>query len=785
MNEHILKPNKKVYVFFRTLTALFIFFIIFLVIFGTEKLLHLISGTKFSPIIYYGYVGFAIFSVATAFIRNLVSYQKEEYVFQPHRIIHRFGGIFSNHETELVIKNITHVKMVLPFVQNRLYKTGNIQIEAAGSLETEVHIQCIDMPYEHYKYVEDLMKHNGFSLKKDKLILQQKPTKAGPVSEIVLIFIIGFFFIPGLILPLFLLGPIIALIALAGVSALVFIPMTFRILNILRREYNVYSDAIVYSETFMTKKFSFIPFENVADAENNQSLLGKMFGFSNVKISCQGNNHEIVFNYIPDGDEFQNTVDKLIDNTPEIKKTTKRKSEKRIVDTEFTANLKMNSKKVFAGSFLTGTSFIVISIIFFLIRNMFKNAPDGMILGILIGIVPTFIIVIFVVIISNIISLSATKYFVKAKSVEQDYDFIQKRNVEFTNDKLTGIVVHESILDRFLNTCTIDFWSIGNAMHVSFANISKDESLVSNILKKIGIYSKNVNMTYRPSFSFFEHIKANILSHILFILVVSGLFYFSSKINYLMIAGALIILLYFINLIYNSAYYKRQNLEFHNDYVYFEEGLFSKHRYYVTYENIMDITTTRYPFSKKGNIRFNVCGEHSVYAGSAQQQSQQNRNYSQAQMGISNAFTINYVEDIDNKDEEIDLTFTGKEHSDFKEILSSRRSIGNSLISNILLTFIFPPAVLAIPFTIWSAAVTSYHIDNERVIKRWGILYKKQKSVIHTRINHINLKRGISHKMFSNASIEINTTGSSRLEMKLKDVERYHQFYDEIKKHYQ
>ena len=62
-----------------------------------------------------------------------VRYGKEKYIFTSNRIIHKSGTIFSDSETELIVRNITHVTMRLPFIENKLFSTGHVNIQSAGS----------------------------------------------------------------------------------------------------------------------------------------------------------------------------------------------------------------------------------------------------------------------------------------------------------------------------------------------------------------------------------------------------------------------------------------------------------------------------------------------------------------------------------------------------------------------------------------------------------------------------------------------------------------------------
>ena len=72
-----------------------------------------------------------------------------------------------------------------------------------------------------------------------------------------------------------------------------------------------------------------------------------------------------------------------------------------------------------------------------------------------------------------IIKMNVTRYLVKPNSMEERYDFISSKHKEFTNDKITGIIFKENFVDKWFNTCSINFWSIGSDESIKFSNIKK------------------------------------------------------------------------------------------------------------------------------------------------------------------------------------------------------------------------------------------------------------------------------------------------------------------------
>ena len=283
-----------------------------------------------------------------------------------------------------------------------------------------------------------------------------------------------------------------------------------------------------------------------------------------------------------------------------------------------------------------------------------------------------------------------------------------------------------------------------------------------------------------------------------FILISSFIGIFSSTTLFI-IPIIVIVIFYALVIIYKNIYYKRSKLAFFKDYTYFIRGIFCKDLYYVLRNNIKVITTIKYPFSKSGSVKFNVAGEQIVQQKKQSILSQSK--YANTQSMVSNHFKINYIENIDNKDELIDLIFYKRPNAQQisqieqnieayspKPILISKQDLGNTIAPIILLSLIFfpflPLMILALPIIIWSVKVRSYIIQPYRVLAKSGILYKKQISIMFNKINHINFDQGMLNKIFKNGNIEVNTTGSSKTELTIKNIHNFKEFYGVLKKYY-
>ena len=775
MPNYELKPNRTAFVNYRFAIRFIYSLIFFLVVYFIINRFFPVSALYFIIV----FILVELFS----YYSLTVQYKKEKYVFLSNKIIRNGGGIFSDYEVELIVRNITHITMRLPFIENKLFQTGNISIESAGTGVTEVFLRNLDNPKQIYDYIEKLMRYNGFKLTKANLIQQEQPSSVGAffevfknfISTIFIIFFIGVYIGSGLID--LITNNLALVIPIAGlVLFLLFVRSIFQFLDLKNRVYNLYSDTITYKEGFLSKNYSFIPIENLSDSTLTQTLVDKIFGLYDVRISCQGSQQEIHFKNMVNGPKLEQNIDNLISQTRSLVGTKKQQKVQQAqvqkqaaykarplnVDTRLTAEYRMDRKRTLM--------------------------PLLIVLPIFLILFPLMIVwIIFLV--TQIIKMSATRYLVKSNSIEQRYNFISQKNIEFTNEKIMAVVFKESFIDKWFNTCSIHFWSIGSAENIKFTNIKKTPNLYESILAKYGIRTQNALYHMNSNFKISEMLKSTLFITILSVFILIGSLVGTIIYNTLFLIPLLIItFLYITAAIYKSIYYDRSKLTFYKDFIYFTRGIFFKDFYYTLYDNIKDITTVKYPFSKLGSIKFNVAGEHIV---------QQGKNQSM----VSNHFKINYIDDIDTKNELIDIIFYQRPNAQqiiqieqniqsysSKPILFSKPDLANSLTGLIIVSVIIFPLIallpITIPLTIWWVKVKSYSIQPYRVIAKSGILYKKQVSILFNKIDYINYSQGILNKIFKNGNISINTTGSSTSELVISNIHNFREFYEVLKKYY-
>jgi uncharacterized membrane protein YdbT with pleckstrin-like domain len=743
-----LKPNKTSFFYFNFAIRTFLYFLLTVLAYGFGFLMNLSV---------YLFLGLFLLIILFSYINQSTKYKKKEYIFKENRIIERGGAIFSDYETELMIKNITHVDLKLPLIKYNLLETGFIRIESAGGGGTEIYLRDLDNAIEIYDYIKEKMIENGFDLSTDDLIQTEKPQTIPVLIEAVSKSSFFTFLIVLLVLPLIqasLLSQInLFFIGLFG--ALLLVPLFLTYFNLKRRTYNVYSEVITYSEEFLSKKYSLIPIENLADSSVRQGFLSKLLGYYDATISCQGAGQEISFKNIANGDLLEENIDKLIAKTDSLVSKTKKKesfpTDQQDAELEEDANTK--SKTDFTGECK---------------MDMLRTLSTTIFL------IPFLPVWIFIVLFA-VIKAHFTTYKVKENSIAERYNFLTQKSVEFTNDKITGVVFKENLIDKLFNTYSILFWSIGSTNNIELKNIKKDSELSRAVFEKLGIDDSKKVYQSDSTFSFLEAMKANVYSVAFLTLIGLGLLMLNAF--FLIFYLTAISIFGFLLFGYATIYYQRSKLSLFDHHAHFRKGVIFEEYYYVLYEDVKDIETVRYPSSKLGSIKFNVAGEE------IRQQGKQT-------VRVSHHFKINYVPNIETKDDLIDLIFYKRlnkaqaeevenkpEKYKPKTKMMTTPDLKNSIVKSIIFPFI-------IPLVVWWVKRKSYLIQDYRVVYRRGIIFRKQTSIVFNKIDHIDYREGALNKLFKNGDVLVNTVGTSKTELTFTDIPNFKEFYSLLEDEY-
>lgn len=765
-----LKPRKGSFVFPRTMIGVVLVTVLTVVV----SLGLAVAGI--SP-----FIGVLVFvsGVALVVYAALVAYRKERYELQDATVVCHRGGLVSDQTTELEIRNITHVKVKLPWLRHKLFGVGNVLIESAGNAQPVV-LQAIRKPEEIYAQMSERMKLNGYDLSQEQLLHEERPAMLGVLSECggvaFMTFVALMFGFPTILTfseamasaELGWIAWVLAPVFIVG--ALGFLVAHF--LDLQRRTYRVFNDVVVYEEGFLTRENAFIPYENIADAATKRSFFDQILNLFDVLVSCQGSASEIKFRRLQHGVQLSACIDRLVleagrkrslaepagqDDAASPASQFRRRDEPELVSPSeaWIADLRMSPARVFVPLLL------------------------------LLPLVPIWI----AAMIQAAIKLWSTRYAVRPGSIRHSYRFLTTSDREFAYDKITGLVIKENLWDRLFSTVTLRFWSIGSGRSLELAHVSRRQIDFEALGRQIGIPAASAQpCEVATSFGALTWLRARCWRLGFALLAVVGLavagMQTGEEFFYWLIAVPAIACLAGFG--YAWTFFSRQRLRFHDHHVEAEQGIITRLRYYALYRNVKKSKVIRYPGGHQGSLQIFVAGE--------QQKGQQAEKKGQVKIAVPCSFTLGFLPQAMEKGQLLDDILCGRVDpgpettpgEPLELLMETRRAVGNSVLMLILCSvLIFPLIVLlpiTLPLTIYAMKQWRYRVDVGRVIVVWGILFKKQVSIILNRVDSLQQQQGPLNKLFKNGNVSIMTAGSSKPDLVMPASPDYQELYREIRK---
>ena len=726
----------------------------------------------------------AVAAVIYAIANSIVSYRKQSYEWGYKDVLFKSGTLTSDFETELKYTNITHVRLIKPFLEYKIFGTGNILIEAAGSASTEILMRSVENPEEAYVEIQEILSESTFGLSYDKLLLKERPAPlavglevAGSLLGAVVAtgFAISTLGGGALLAAVADLLPIVGLVLIGGVLGsflAVGVVIYFYALyqDLIRRTYFIYEDVLCYKRGFLTKQEAFIPVENLADSELTQSLLDKLLNLYDVVVSCQGSGSEIEFRNLVRGREVERTIDWLINTrarkiSEENTDTDPLEAEElgqdlAVYDTDDEASYYMEPKRALLWYVWLLPIFLVFP--------------------------PLLVLPIYTYFVTK-----NTQYRPTSSGVASYFSLFNTQNVEFSRDKITAVVISRNIVDRWMGTVTVNFWSIGSTKSVTFRHIKDYPSLDEDMRMFGGIASSPELEQLRPQFNLENMIRGNLYSvaGLAAVAIASLVAGFWLPLTWVVLPTVLI-----ASLVVWAVFkrrYRRAKLTYYKSSLWFRIGWLRQVDYYANYQDIKDITIEAYPGGRVGGIHFNIAGEQFVgdrYGSSYR----------------PNGFSVHYMAEPSGRDhihehifDQILLKQPGPEQYEALKNenrpatikRASRPSLKNSFAHLSLLHLILLPLLPLLPLSLLAVRLwlrrTSYILEDERLVKRWGIIYRRQKSIIHSKLDYIQYSQTFTEKIFKNGTISMYTTGSRQVELQFKEMSDYKDFYSDIKNIYE
>lgn len=768
--DTVLRPNLLSYMFVRL-------FPLALVLIGISLFTLIPMALLFGGIIYA--VMFLVVAVIlwVFFWLFMISYKKEKYIIKDTKIIREFWNIFSDNSTEVLFKRAAIIEAKRPFIQHLLFKTGYITIKAAGSSSSKFRMLNMKDVLWKYALMQEKLQENAFHLKKEKLVQTARPHFLGIFGELMSKGV-GAIVVPIYVMVMLWIdlssGELAELGEMAGgipagaksagmlawvwaaglVIAILGLTVFVKYMDLRKRRYNIFDDAVEYTEGFLSKHNAVIPMENVSDVENTQSFFSKIFGLHDIKVSCAGSGNDVFFKNMTSGEKMIENIKYLKDAIIPKKAPTKAAESK--------SSLVWYSDKTEQALKYNGE-----------FKSQYKMNLLRAVAPFLVFLIPPLTPLGIAIIIGQFIRAKFTTYRVQESDIEKRFHFLSNKQTNYSIEKITGIVITENLIDKVFKTCSVRFLSLGSSGDMSFSYIKKTASLEKDLQEKIGVYDEGKRELLPVQFSFGNYIKANFITVIFLITIV-------------LIPVVLVHFLY-KKIYFSKKYYKNY---FFNGGVASHKGIFIQTKEFALHRNIKGLISVKYPLTQAGKLVFNVAGEKIVQTNKKKGKS--------GGMLFSNTIKIPFLNQVQQLQDMYDERNIDTGSLDTTEIMNSKQAVINSvLISAIVLsvitaiTFALLESIagvwmlllsaVIIGFTVWSIRVKYYVLQKSRAIAKSGIFYKKTQTILYEKFNFIELNRGFFNKIFKNGSVSVYTLWSGNREMLIQDIDSYNEFYDVLK----
>lgn len=797
-----LQPVRNAFLWYYNLVAL-IWVLVFG--FGTGLVVLLFSSSVLSAVIstaitlFFSLSGWIITAIARWFKAN-----KERYEIANNKLIYKSGGIIADNEIEVDLRNVTLVKLKLPFIEHKLFGTGEISLETSGNAAQEAKLRSIAQPKSTYEAILKELKQVGFGLNQEEIIQQEQPSYLAVIINYVVyaveaILAIGFIFL-GIIIDRLsetrsINEAILPIILVAGITVIpLLIVAVFKFFDLKQRIYTLYSDTITYNEGFLTKHHATVPLENLADSETSQNLLQKLLGIYNVKISVQGVGQEVAFKNMYNGDLLEKNIDQQISK---IKTSTKVAAAEakpkakasdvsiKVTDRNFESGLaervfKMDLLRIFIPGII-GLSFSCIPILIFIVFG--KSLAGG--LGV-------FAVVLFAWIaglLSLIISYFTNTYYLRENSVKFRYSFFTTYQVEFEYSKITSVKIIRGILDYLTGTASIEFTSIGSAMPITFKYIKYSAALVNELEQRLDVANEASMSTFKPNFNVVSWLMGSIYALVVYqlVMLLISMSVMLSRSGF--VVGVILFLLLNVAtpiavLTYRYFVYSYSEVKLAEHYVGYITGLITRTNQLVMKQYINMAANIQYPLVDNGSVDLRLAGDRMIMTQNNQNRSMANNNTAAANgtngTAMPNKLSIKHL----SVQQRENLMLTGlslKSLQTGTEIYTGKQSVANTTLILAIVFIFFPPLYLLLPLIILEISKRSYRLTAGSIERFSGLIFKTHEFMQITKIDYIRLDRGILNKLFNNGSVAIFGKGNSQALIKYADDSNYRAGYEAVK----
>lgn len=729
----------------------------------------------------------AVACVGLALALALAAVGKERYEFGQTGIVARSGGLLSDREANLEFRNVTHVRQRLPWIRYRFFGVGDVIVDSAGSSGSAVVLRSVRDPDAVTDRIRERLRTNGFSMRRMTLLHDESPDNVGVAVEVLglavgLVFGLAFALVSivadmagGFDAALEILDPksgrlpTVARIGLFYALPTVLplgggVTLVLRYLDLSRRRYRIFDDEVVYEEGFLDRTNAFMPFENIADADEVKTVIDRVLGLSDVTVSCQGSGQEVKFRRLKRGPAMKAAIAHLVASSGEKARATAPRAERpdarpKVMppapglvspDAAWTAQLQPVPMRAVAS---------------------------------LIGLLPI-VPVWLVATVATWVRVGVTRYTVGPTSIGLRTGLFSVTEREYAYDKVTGVRIKSTPLDRLFDTMTIQVWSIGSTMPLDLAHVPRNATNLPRLLRNLGIEQSPPARIFETRFGPRVWAQSAIVSFIVWGLLALALASVPVVVTGDLITAAAIGVVpigFVAAYVWRQLQVEKQRCTLHGSHVELQQGVWWREHTYARYDDVKKVAVRRYPGGSAGDLQIFVAGERIV---------QQGNNGGAVPMPYS--MTARFLPMTDDLGLQIDEVLEGvRDPGDARPasaqsvVLERRPHLGQTMVGALVAAVVLLPfAPLILPWSWVAARRIGYRLEPNRIVHRRGVLYRTETSMLLERIDSLEQTQGAGGKLFGTGTITLFTAGSSRPDLALGALPDHGRMHAAIRKRY-
>ena len=745
------------------------------------------------PILFVLFLALAFFAIL-----DYVVYTKTEYQFYADRIIVYTGNLLSSTQNELLYKNVTYITETKPYFRHMFYGISHVHVESSGSSDISISLLHIDAQEHLFGKIQQSLSKNGYSMSGEK-VAQYRPSNVGIFLELVtetvvkIFSITLFIFIFGLAnyLPTLLSGKLLSTIILVFASGSILlyllISTTISYLDKRVRTYTIHSDYVTYYNGFFTKVLAIMPAQNIANTQHTQSILQRIFSIGSVVISCQGSNSHIDFTNIRETQKALAQIDTVAQKQGKNATTPKQTITKlafKNANTSAPSQYKMHLPRVIASVIKNTLLFLLLlSIIGYFVYRAIQNETIEISQ---IGIIPLAVAGIFIASflfkeVSKIIRALKTRYEFSDFLVGEKFAFISKSETEFTTPKIMSITTSQTILDRWYNTTTVAFHSIGSSSNITFLHIHNDSDILERIMqfyhKPTSSDTRSANISLREAFLF--RAPYGLIALVVSTLIAVGLHFLTLPYNgiavYIPVAIGLSVLLYLIMSVWLYAAYTNATISINKNTFNYNYGFFTKISEYTRFSSIKKIQESKNIFLKTTVFHLHIASEVLIKSNNKDQE-----------MYLPTRIRI-----LSPRQNIIDTVKKQLSIKTDDSIITSIKPLSRSIIEKMvpvffffIIPFLWPILIPIVLYGLVYIKFITYKLTHSYISKEFGIIVRKCEYVPTHKIDYIEQHQGAIQKILDTTTISVYTKGTSGVDLYVSGIPKETSIYSEIKRTY-